>query len=459
MVRAPMIRPLLVAAAVAGLGAVPAAPALAAPPVVSTPSAFGCKHLEDNPTLPSVEGKDGFFFRILADLRMQHPFTEEVTTMMAQLSDALKAHGTTMMYVPVPTKSVTLPTFLPDEAALFGFDEKVASTVYEDQIQRLEAKNVIAVDLLKALKTTNGDDPPFFRSDFHWTSTGARKAAETIGGMIKATPDYADVTPTNYESKPMGTELAVSGMRRELQAYCALSLPPVVSEAFDTVEVASADSTLDIFGDSGSGGGEDGSGGGHTDEIALVGTSFSDAEVPNFSGFLSQYASLPVANFAITGGNQFGAITSYLTSREFQAQRPRYMVWENPIYNNLAQFGPNSMVELIAAARNDCKPVSGKPTATQDPGGLTVDLTADRIGAKQVLLADAGDEGSRDIVLKFTSKDGRTFEREIHRGDRFRATGRFYIPLESLDSLELSKVDIQFDRVSPDTAQVSLCNL
>lgn len=450
MIRLPMLRPLLAAAAVA---AICTAPALAA-----SPSAFGCKHLEDNPTLPSVEGKDGFFFRIMADLRMQHPFTEEVTTMMAQLSDALKAHGTTMMYVPVPTKSVTLPTFLPPEAALFGFDEKVASTVYEDQIERLKAKNVMAVDLLSALKTTNGDDPPFFRSDFHWTSTGARKAAETIGGLIKSLPDYAEVTPTNYESQPRGTELAVSGMRRELQAYCALSLPPVVSDAFDTVEVASADAALDIFGDSGATSGQDG-GAARSDEIALVGTSFSDAEVPNFSGFLSQYASMPVANYAITGGNQFGAITSYLTSREFQANRPRYMVWENPIYNNLAQFGTNSMVELIAAARNDCTPVSGKPTATEQAGGLSVDLSADKIGTKQVLLADAGDDGSRDLVLKFTAKDGRTFEREIHRGDRFRATGRYFIPLESLDSLELSKVDLQFDRVSPDTAQVSLCNL
>ena len=112
-----MIRPLLLAAATAALLTSPAltASALAA-------SAFGCKHLEDNPTLPAVEGKDGFFFRIFADLRMQHPFTDEVTTMMGQLSDALKAHGTTLLYVPIPTKSVTLPTFLPEEATMFGFD-------------------------------------------------------------------------------------------------------------------------------------------------------------------------------------------------------------------------------------------------------------------------------------------------------------------------------------------------
>ena len=124
-----MTRSLLFGAALAVLAA-SAAPALA------DASAFGCRHLEDNPTLPAVEGKDGFFFRIFADLRMQHPFTEETVSQMSALSEALKAHGTTLMYVPIPTKSVTLPTFLPDEAKLFGFDEEVASDVYAELIER-----------------------------------------------------------------------------------------------------------------------------------------------------------------------------------------------------------------------------------------------------------------------------------------------------------------------------------
>lgn len=427
---------------------------LAAAPALAAESAFGCKHLADNPTLPSVEGKDGFFYRVFADLRMQHPFTEDTTTQMGKLAEALKAHGTTLVYVPIPTKSVTLPDFLPEEAALFGFDEKVAAAVYEDQIARLKEKGVLAVDLLSALRTSDGSDPPFFRSDFHWTSRGAETAAEAIGGLLKSLPEYADVTPVEFETVPRGTELAVSGMRRTLQAYCELSLPPVVSIAYETLEVASTDAALDIFGDSSG----DGIEGGPSDEIALVGTSFSDALVPNFAGFLSQYASLPVSNFAITGGNQFGAITSYLTSREFQAERPKFLVWENPIYNNLAQFGTGSMTELIAAARNDCEPVAGTPVIDRAKGLIEADLSDTPIAPQQVLLADAGDNGSRDIVLKFESLDGRTFTREVHRGDRFRGTGRFYIPLESLDSLELSKVSITFDRLSEENAAISLCN-
>ena len=205
-----MNKPLMLGAALAAM--------LSAAPALAVDSAFGCKHLEDNPALPSVEGKDGFFFRIFADLRMQHPLTDVTADQMSQLAAALKAHGTTMLYVPIPTKSVTLPSFLPEEAALFGFNEDVAVSVYEDQIARLKEKGVLAVDLLQPLRTADGSDPPFFRSDFHWTSRGAETAAQTIGALLKGLPEYAEITPVTVETRPMGAELAVSGLRRTLQA-------------------------------------------------------------------------------------------------------------------------------------------------------------------------------------------------------------------------------------------------
>lgn len=417
----------------------------------AAPSAFGCKGLDSNRELPSVEGKDGFFFRVFADLRMQHPLSDEVAGQLGRLAAALKEQGTTLLYVPIPTKSQALPAFLPDDVGLYGFDKDVAVAVYNDQIARLRAQGVVAVDLLEVLASTDARNPPFFRSDFHWTSDGARRAAQAIGETIKSLPDYAEVTPVRFQTTQVGDELAVSGMRRTLQAYCALSLPPVITKAFETVEVASTEASVDIFGSASSAGG--------ADEIALVGTSFSDAEVPNFGGFLAEYSSLPVSNLAITGGNQFGAITSYLTSRSFAENRPRYLVWENPIYNNLAQFGVGPMTELIAAARNDCTPIDRAAITSGQDNTLSVDLSSVKVDTRQVLLADAGDEGSRDAVFSFETADGKTLSREVHRGDRFRGTGRFFMPLESLASGELTRLVVSFDRVNSDNAAVSLCNL
>jgi len=418
-------------------------------------SHFGCSHLESNPVLPSVEGKDGFFFRIFADLRMQHTMTDQTADQLAQLSAALKSHGTTLIYVPIPTKSMTLSKFLPDNAYLYGFDETAASAVFEDQVKRLRDRGVVAMDLLTVLKSTDAQNPPFFRSDFHWTSDGARAAAEAIGNTIKAMPDYADATPVQYETVRNGDEMAISGMRRTLQAYCVDSLPPVVTKAYETTEVASADATLDIFGGD-AGGGSDGKKG---EEIALVGTSFSDAEVPNFGGFLAQYASLPVSNLAITGGNQFGAVASYMTSKAFAESRPRYLIWENPVYNNLAQFGTGAMDELIAASTNKCEALPSKPVANGNPGEIAIDLSNADTSPDKVLLADAGDSGSRDLVLSLQTPDGKTLKHEIHRGPRFLSTGRFYVPLEPFAADKFSDAVFKFDRVNPENVQLSLCSL
>lgn len=52
-------------------------------------------------------------------------------------------------------------------------------------------------------------------------------------------------------------------------------------------------------------------------QVAVVGTSFADLAAANFPGFLAQYTSLEVVNYAITGGGKYSAVTSYLTSDDF----------------------------------------------------------------------------------------------------------------------------------------------
>jgi alginate biosynthesis protein AlgX len=111
--------------------------------------------------------------------------------------------------------------------------------------------------------------------------------------------------------------------------------------------------------------------------LVLAGTSFSDSNINNFAGFLSEFTGIEVTNYSITGGNQFGAMTSYLTSREFAEQRPTFLIWENPIYNGLAQFGPLPMEELIAAAGPSCD--IGLGAAVED-GAVTASVTPWPVG-------------------------------------------------------------------------------
>ncbi len=408
------LRNLLLSGLIAAAG-----PALAQSQI--TPTNFGCLGLEQNKELPAIEGKDGVFFRINADLRMAHPFSDQIVADLAALSEALAENGTTLIYVPIPTKSVTMPNHLPDAAALYGFDLEIATSVHNDILERLNAQGVVTVDAREAMLNAPAYDLPFFKADFHWSASGARETAIAIADTIKSLPGYEDLTLTTFETEPQGPAVAFSGMRRILQKHCADTLPEAISMTYDTVQIQSADlggAGLDLFGDAEA-----------SIPVALAGTSFSDSPINNFPGFIAQYTELEVVNYALTGGNQYGAMLSYLTSEAFQETRPRFLIWENPIYNNLAQYGDQPMRELIAAAGNTC---TTELPATATETELVVDLTGHNLGPEDTLLVDTNRSIGLEADFEFRSADGATRTKSIIRGERLTRTGRFYMPLTGL---------------------------
>lgn len=416
-----------------------------AAPASAEPSAFRCSKLDTASALPSIEGKDGVFYRVLADLRMRHPMEDPVVAQMAALSQALASGGTTLIYVTVPTKSQAMPEYLPPEADDYAFDRDTAKLVYQDIVRRLSASGVLAPDILTALAGATPDKPAFFQADFHWTAEGARLAAAAIAETIKVLPFYADLPKSEYRTVELEKTAAFSTMRRTLQAFCVDELPRVEAVAKRTELVASPDEAVaDIFA------GDD-----EAAQIVLVGTSFSDSPLGNFAGFLSEYTGLDVVNYAVTGGNQFGGMTSYLTSRDFAENRPRFLIWENPIYNNLAQFGPDPMDELVAAAGQTC--TTDLPVTISGPNSVSADLGGVSMGPKDVIFADLGTEGPRQALFSLKSSTGITRNATVQRSDRMLASGRFFKPLASVWHPDLTKLTVTFDRPVSAATTLTLC--
>ena len=422
---------------------------LAPLPVLAGPSSFGCANTEFAPSA-SIEGKDGVFYRVQADLRLQHPMSDIVVDQLAELSRVLAEHGTTLVYVNVPTKGQAMPGYLPREAKSYGYDPEVMQANYLDVVGRLNAAGVLAPDLMTAMLKAGPEEKVFFPADFHWTPTGARLAAEAIGAAIRAHPAYEGVTPLTFTSQEGAPETAFSGLRRELQTFCKETLPPVEAVTWSTTQSvsdaedgAATDGALDIFGT-----GDEGA------SLVLVGTSFSDSSINNFAGFLSEFTGIETTNTSITGGNQFGAMTSYLTSREFAERRPTFLVWENPIYNSLAQFGPMPMDELIVAAGAPCDIDTG---AAVEDGTVTAHFAAGALKPSDAFLFDHGSEGARVATVTLTSDDGLSRSIRIERSDRLRPTGRFFLRLEPFWSPNLTQVSVSFDRPLGDTSSLTLC--
>jgi alginate biosynthesis protein AlgX len=412
-----------------------------------TASDFACKELEVSTTLPALEGKDGVFFRTFADIRMQDPMDDRIIALMGKLSQVLAENGTTLIYVSVPTKAQAMSSFLPERAADYGFDPAIADAVYSDITNRLTAAGIIAPDIMTALKNTPADERAFLGADFHWTSSGARVAAIEIARAIRAHPAYADLPKTQFSTTEIGSQVAFSGMRRSLQTFCVDALPPTETMAYKTEAVAVSDGAgagLDIFASAQ-----------ESLPAVLVGTSFSDSPINNFVGFLTQYAEIEIVNYAITGGNQYGAITSYMTSDDFKAQRPRFLIWENPIYTNLAQFGTAPMEELIAAAGNTCTVLL--QTTRVDDHTVTASLAGLKIGPHDALFAAYGAEGSRRAEFSIETADGIVRTAKVERSARLRGTGNFFVGMGAYHHPAYANLNVRFDLPVTDKTSLTFC--
>lgn len=499
----------------------------AAGPAAALDSAFGCSGLEDDRDLPVMEGHKGMFFRIKQDIAMQTRFSDTAVEELAQLSEALAARGTTLVLAMVPTKAVTMPDLLPEQARILGFHFEAAVEVQRDVNNRLQQAGVMAVDLQTALFHTGTDPFPFFETDTHWNAYGSQKAARAIARAMAQDPRYPQMPKTRYETLDKGEVSSFSGMRRIIQRNCQLKVPEAITTQYETVPyqgapaaspsagdgildiqiAAPAEAPLDIgLGDLGLApeqndapldigldapldlgleeapldigletepmdigldsapldiGLDDGAldigldDGGALDiglgdavsatpqplgpaakyepgnlQVAVVGTSFADLAAANFPGFLAQYSSLEVVNYAITGGGKYSAVTSFLTSEDFQSAPPAFLVWESPIYLNPALNGDQPMRELIAAASGTCTtPLTLTPS--EDGTGMTAVLPREA-GPGTTLYLDSARNGVREVSFRFTAEDGRTRTKSIQRGSRMRLNGQFYMPLTGL---------------------------
>lgn len=415
----------------------------AAPALADSHSAFGCNRLEEAAPTPYIEGQDGVFFRLTLDLRLRHPLTEGSVELMARLSEALATKGTTLIYLPLPSKGLAMPGFLPEEAEAFGYSHDIAVEGYFDTLARLREAGVTTVDALSPLLALPEGEYAFIPTDHHWSSAGARAVAEEVADVIAQTPGYAELERTGHETRSLGMQEVPSPFRREIQARCRETVAPSMTEAFETdVTEPAQGAASDIFAAAAG------------PAIALVGTSMSRTDAFNFDGFLAEAAGLDLANYAVVGGNQYGAIVSYLMSEEFLAAPPRYLVWENPIYNNLGEFGELPMRELIAAALDDCTPLDSE---RPDANTLRAQVPGGEIPADAYVRADAGTARGRAIEIGFATQEGMRIAASIERTQRLEPSRRFYQFMKPYWEPEISQVEVRFDRAVSEDASLAIC--
>lgn len=410
-------------------------------------SVFGCTGLNGPHGMPSVEGEAGVFYRVNPDLHMFHAFSEETAADLGALSQALASLGTTLVYVPVPTKSLSMPDQLPPEARDLGFEVSLASTIHGEMLDKLRKNNVQTADIRSALRGPAGEPPSVFPTDYRLTAAGARRAAMAIAATLTGVPGFADLPKGQFETRPAGVATLESDMRSILQQHCLITLPPAETETFTTTRMqqGSTASGNTIFG-SRTGGAR----------VAVVGTEHTGETVANFAGFLAEFTGLEVVQYSVSGGGAFAAISSYLTSREFQEARPAFLVWTNPIEFNLAQFGDQPLRELVAASGDTCR-FSLPLVPGNEANIVTADLRGLDMTQSPTLFLEAEGVPAASARFDFLSESGLVRSKSVYRHPDQVKTGRFYMPMSGLWPEGAQLVDIVLDVPFGAATRVTAC--
>ena len=414
---------------------------------VQAQSLYGCNDLAGYERLPSIEGKSGVFFRINPDLYNFHAMSEETVDQVAELARALESVGTKLIYVPMPTKSMVMPSFLTSESEDFGFDATLASTVYGEAVRRLRDHGVMTVDARRALVLAEQGDYPYFRADYRMTSTGSALLAAAIGGAIKEDEAYAELPRSEFNTTQTGQVALPSPMRHQLQQHCLNALPEAITETYETKLSRSTVLSSNNANFS------------NTTQsalVAVVGTEFTGEPAINFPGFLAQETGLDIRQYSVTGGGAFAAISTYLTSQEFQDIRPAYLVWENPIWNNLAKFGNQPMRELIVASSSACR--TALPILqTEDATRVRADISNVDASLNYTLFIDTDGSQANVARFKFRAANGLERIKTIYRHPDQAKTGRFYMPADGIGEDDAVTVEIELDQPFGSLPRLTAC--
>lgn len=268
------------------------------------------------------QGEGGWLFRD-HDLKLKFGPGRSGMQKLGELQQALKAKGTTLVMVPIPTRALVHPQALGE----IDYNLSRSRRAYERYLNQLRGMDIIVPDLEK-LVASDVDKPLFFARDHHWNSRGARAVARYTARAIQRTHDYESLEKQQFLSHYIDKDNNHGSLQRAAEILCegGDATPRYPKESFKIYQTALA-GEADLFGDE------------QAADIVLVGTSNSQGKLwYNFSGFLSQYTNLDVSNEAVSGGGYDGSLMQFLSSDAFKLQPPKYLVWEIPSYYTLGSM-------------------------------------------------------------------------------------------------------------------------
>lgn len=370
-----------------------------------------------------------------------NPMPSKIFGEVDQLSQSLKARGTELIILLVPTPAHVYASQvkkLPEDT----WDGAQAEAIYSAVRERL-SKGSSVVDLARLAKSSK--EPFFYKRDFHWTADGAKRTALEVAKLIKANPAYkdlpraemvADISPTKpYETSSYNAsmlELCKKTMTQELapRIVARRNTPPAAVAIIEETPSPS---------------------------VAVVGSSFMEP-LRGFSPYLSEAIDAEILTFYLYGGQSLGAMLSYLRSDEFQKSPPRFLVWDLPIlglgtpvgWPKASTFFQEPLIyrQLQASVLGECTPaeavLSGQVTLSGAGKTLLLENTDQKpVVSKAHYLELKMEKATQDTFQIETELDDGTVESyPFVTHTRVKPSGHFFMTLPQDSDAFVKKISI-----------------
>lgn len=317
-------------------------------------------------------GDDRWLFRSSVDLVNEFGIPPAMQPDFARLMATFAAKGTHVAIAVQPTRGLMHHDKVRPEHA-YGFNYAKAKASLGKMQKQLRASGAIVPDMLQVVQNPPKNDY-FFRRDSHWTPSGAEATARVMADEVMRRPFYKTLTNKAYRTEP-GVTIPKNGiLDMALEQICHNTFGYQFVKNYRTVP-DSVDAS-DLFDET------------SDPEVVLVGTSNSAAREDetrqyNFDGYLKQYLSVDILNFALPGAGQDGALLEYLLSDNYSPDNaPKLVIWELPA--NYSLDSPYMNRQLIPAVNGGCSKAEAMVNNTLERPALGVN---DRIE----LLSNAGD--------------------------------------------------------------------
>lgn len=143
----------------------------------------------------AVVGKDNWlFFEPELDMVSLPPeLVLPISDQIEQFHHELAQIGIELIYAPIPTKWAVYPEKISDAVTDKSSEVTRLDVNRQKLFEALRAKGVTVVDLMPAFLEHKAPTPVFFKTDTHWSPTGAMIAAQEIGRRIKSLPWYRNL--------------------------------------------------------------------------------------------------------------------------------------------------------------------------------------------------------------------------------------------------------------------------